>query len=322
MYRKFYGLSQKPFALVPMGGLVYLSHSHREAIARLRYGVLADKGFLVLTGGVGVGKTTMLNTLLVILDIVKEKIQICVLNNPKLTRREFYFLMADKLGLAQGKKNKAEFIIQFTKLLQKHKKDSSKLLLIFDEAQVFSIELFEEIRLLSNLAEAGNVLAIFLVGQPELQQKLLHPRLLPLRQRIGVNYHLEALGREDTSQYIAYRLNKAGAVNAALFSSEAVDCIHEASQGNPRLINVICDYALITGFFAEKKQIDREMVLDSINELRLKGEDRLQTSNDSGLSGKPYQGRSYARTPLKTAIYVLVPLVLAISGGLFFYFSL
>lgn len=275
MYREFYGLKKKPFDLAPVGGLVYLSEAHQEGVAILRYGVIADKGFLLLTGGVGAGKTTVLNTLL---GMIKDKVKVCVLNNPKLSRHEFFHYLGKKLGIPY-RGNKGNFIFQFTQLLDRYEKKGGKVLLIIDEAQVFPIDLLEEIRLLSNHAEARNVFSIFLIGQPELQEILAHPRLLPLRQRIGIRYHLGALSRDDTEQYIVYRLNKAGGVNTAIFNRHAVDGIYEASKGNPRLINIICDHALITGFSRDLNRIDRKVIVDCLEDIRLEGEDMLKVSD-------------------------------------------
>jgi general secretion pathway protein A len=277
MYRKFYGLVQRPFDLAPARNIVYLSESHKEGLATLRYGVMSDKGFLLLTGGVGSGKTTLLNHLL---NMVYGKIQVCVLNNPTLSRDEFFHYIGGQLGF-NYKGNKSKFISQFSNHLDKYEDIKGKILLIIDEAQAFPIDLLEEIRLLSNHAGERNVFSIFLIGQPELQEKLAHPQLLPLRQRIGIRYHLEPMSREDTAQYISYRLNKAGAVNSAIFTSKAIDCIHEASQGNPRLINIICDHAMISGFTLDKNQIDRDTVFECLKQIRLQGEDALKVSEFS-----------------------------------------
>lgn len=280
MYRDFYGLEKKPFDLAPVGGLVYLSDAHREGVAILRYGVIADKGFLLLTGGVGAGKTTVLNTLLA---MVKHKVRVCVLNNPKLSRHEFFHYLGKKLGIPY-RGNKGNFIFQFTKLLDRYEKQGGKVLLIIDEAQVFPIDLLEEIRLLSNHAEERNVFSIFLIGQPELQEILAHPRLLPLRQRIGIRFHLNPLTRDDTDNYISYRLNMAGAANASIFDKKAIDHIHEASKGNPRLINIICDHAMITGFSRDLNKIDHRVIKDCLNEIRLEGEDSLRVSDTDSVS--------------------------------------
>ncbi len=317
MYCNFYSLENKPFELAPVGGLVYLSDAHREGIAMLRYGVVADKGFVLLTGGVGAGKTTVLNTLL---DMVKDKVRVCVLNNPKLNRHEFYYYLSKKLGISY-KGNKGDFIVQFTKLLDKYDRHGGKVLLIIDEAQVFPINLLEEIRLLSNHADARNVFSIFLIGQPELQQTLAHERLLPLRQRIGIRYHLTPLDRQDTAQYVLYRLNSAGAANPALFSAEAIDYIHLASQGNPRLINIICDHALLSGFAQDKLQIEKDIILECLEDIRLDGEESLQISEQSNHDQKSPERTSKLRVSKLTVTISLILFIAITIGAVYFFLS-
>ena len=274
MYSSYYGLKDKPFELSPDGSFVYMSETHKEGLATLRFGVITDKGFLLLTGGVGVGKTTILNALL---RMVEKEVFVCLINNPKLSKNEFYYFLASKLGLSYND-NKSQFIIQFSDLLIRCKNKGEKILLIIDEAQAFSIKLLEEIRLLSNLAGENNVLSIFLVGQPEIREQLATSQLLPLRQRIGIRYHLEPLQREDTEQYIYYRLNRAGASKTSIFTEQAIETIHQASQGNPRLINIICDHALLSGFAKDLKEIDQKTILECVEDIRLPGEETLQTS--------------------------------------------
>lgn len=271
MYRTFYGLRKKAFELTPTSDVVYMSETHKEALATLRYGIISDKGFLVLTGGIGTGKSTLVNNLLA---MVSKKVRVCVLNNPTLNRQEFLHYVAHQLGL-EYKGNKADFILKFSQLLDKLHRRKEKVLLIIDEAQAFPIKLMEEVRLLSNQAGARNVLSIFLIGQPELQETLAHPRLQPLRQRIGIRFHLLELRKSDTAQYIAFRLLKAGAASPSLFTEAAIDSIHRASGGNPRLINIICDHALISGFAHGIKQVDRDLILECVDELKLPGETEL-----------------------------------------------
>lgn len=275
MYRKYYGLKQKPFELAPVGGKVYLSEGHREALATLRYGVIANKGFLLLTGGVGTGKTTVLNTLL---SMLKDKVRVCVLNNPTLSKHEFFSFLSKRLGIPY-QKNKGTFILDFAKYLKNYAQEGGKVLLIIDEAQAFPLTMLEEIRLLSNQAGEDNALSIFLIGQPELQDQLADPLLLPLRQRIGLRHHLEPLTVNDTSQYIAYRLNNAGAANSAIFEGDAIALIHKESRGNPRLINIICDHALISGFNHDLRRINKDVIVDAIREIKLKKEKKLQGSD-------------------------------------------
>ncbi len=320
MYRKFYGLEKKPFDLAPVGGLVYLSEAHKEGVAILRYGVIADKGFLLLTGGVGAGKTTVLNTLL---EMIKNKVRVCVLNNPKLSRHEFFHYLGKKLGIPY-KGNKGNFIFHFTKLLDKYEQQGGKVLLIIDEAQVFPIDLLEEIRLLSNHAEARNVFSIFLIGQPELQEILAHPRLLPLRQRIGIRYHLNPLTREDTGHYITYRLNMAGAATSTIFEKAAIECIHEASQGNPRLINIICDHALITGFSRDMNSVGRKVITDCLDEIRLDGEDSLKVSELNYEQGAGEQGTSegFLQKQSKTKIFLGALLTVAMGSAVWLLYNI
>ncbi len=318
MYRKFYGLEKKPFDLTPDGNIIYLSEAHREGIATLRYGVIADKGFLMLTGGVGTGKTTIINTLL---PMLRDKVRVCLLNNPKLNKHEFFHYLAKKLRI-RFSGNKSAFILEFSKLLEQCEKRGEKILLIIDEAQVFPVELMEEVRLLSNHAGERNVLSIFLIGQPELQETLANPRLLPLRQRIGLHYHLPELTRKDTAQYISYRLNMAGAANAALFTSDAIDMIHRASRGTPRLVNVICDHALISGFNLELNQIDREVVLKCIEEIRLPRESKLTLPDVATSAGKVAIEKKAIRTRKQrrgSAVAVLVIGCLAVLAGVLYY---
>ena len=276
MYRKYYGLKHKPFELAPVGGLVYLSEGHREALATLRYGVISNKGFLLLTGGVGTGKTTVLNTLL---GMVKDKVRVVVLNNPTLSKHEFFTYLSGKLGVPYDN-NKGTFILQLANFLEEYAEEGGKVLLIIDEAHAFPIDLLEEVRLLSNHAGQKNALTIFLIGQPELQDKLADPILLPLRQRIGLRHHLEPLSESDTGQYIAYRLNQADAANSAIFDNSAVSVIHKESGGNPRLINIICDHALITGFSQDLRTISKNVIDDCLKEIKLQNEKRLQSSDN------------------------------------------
>jgi general secretion pathway protein A len=268
MYKHYYSLVKNPFELAPDSGTLFLSETHKEGLATLRYGILSQKGFLVLTGGVGTGKTTLIN---VLVKSLKPAVKVCVLSNPLLSSPEFFYFIASKLGLPFS--NKVNFLQDFSVLLRKCVEMHQRVLLIIDEAQVLPVELLEEIRLLSNQAGDGlDVLSIFLVGQPELLDRLAHERLLPLRQRIGIRFHLDPFSFEDTVHYIHFRLNRAGAVNTALFSENALKIIHQATHGNPRLINVLCDHALLSGFSHGRLIIDDRTVLECVRELHLPGD--------------------------------------------------
>lgn len=270
MYTKYYGLARKPFALTPDPSVVFMSETHQEGLAILKYGILSKKCFLVLTADVGSGKTTLLQALV---NSLEQDVHLCMLNNPILYRDEFFSYIAKKLGL-HWDGNKAMFLIEFSNLLKQCYNKDERVLLIFDEAHVLPVDLLEEIRLLSNLEEKGqDVLSIFLVGQPELNERMSDDRLLPLRQRIGIRFHLNRFTLEETRQYILFRLRHAGARHFNIFSEEAIATIHRVSQGTPRLINIICDHALLTGFAENKPVIGAELIEESVEDLHFPGED-------------------------------------------------
>lgn len=270
MYTKYYGLARKPFALTPDPSVVFMSETHQEGLAILKYGILSKKCFLVLTADVGSGKTTLLQALV---NSLEQDVHLCLLNNPILYRDEFFSYIAKKLGL-HWDGNKAMFLIEFGNLLKQCYSRDERVLLIFDEAHVLPVDLLEEIRLLSNLEEKGqDVLSIFLVGQPELNERMSDDRLLPLRQRIGIRFHLNRFTLEETRQYILFRLRHAGARHFNIFSEEAIAVIHRVSQGTPRLINIICDHALLTGFAENKPVIGAELIEESVEDLHFPGED-------------------------------------------------
>lgn len=270
MYTKYYGLTKKPFALTPDPQAVFMSETHQEGLAILKYGILSKKCFLVLTADVGSGKTTLLQALVASLE---HDVHLSVLNNPILYRDEFFSYLAKQLGLGWDG-NKAMFLIEFAKMLKACHDKGERVLLIFDEAHVLPVDLLEEIRLLSNLEEMGqDVLSIFLVGQPELNERMSDDRLLPLRQRIGIRFHLNRFTLDETRQYILFRLRHAGARHFNLFADDAITLIHEVSQGTPRLINIICDHALLTGFAENQPTIDAKLIQESVDDLHFPGED-------------------------------------------------
>lgn len=270
MYTKYYGLSKNPFDLTTDSGPVFMGETHQEALAVLRYGVMERKGFLLLTGDVGTGKTTLLHLLLRSLG---RKVRVCMIRNPSLTVDDFYYTLAAGFGLTPYAGSKARFFEEFAAYLAKRGQAGERVLLIIDEAQVLPVELLEEVRLLSNQqGAASGVLGIFLVGQPELNQRLGGERLLPLRQRIAIRFHLEPFDRAATAGYISFRLQQAGARRFDLFSAPAIDLIHKASGGVPRLINILADQALLTGFAESRPVIEAETVRACVKDLHIPGE--------------------------------------------------
>ena len=299
MYTKYYGLTKKPFALTPDPQAVFMSETHQEGLAILKYGILSKKCFLVLTADVGSGKTTLLQALVASLE---HDVHLSVLNNPILYRDEFFSYLAKQLGLGWDG-NKAMFLIEFAKMLKACHDKGERVLLIFDEAHVLPVDLLEEIRLLSNLEEMGqDVLSIFLVGQPELNERMSDDRLLPLRQRIGIRFHLNRFTLDETRQYILFRLRHAGARHFNLFADDAIALIHKVSQGTPRLINIICDHALLTGFAENQPTIDAKLIQESVDDLHFPGEDTpLPVAT-------PVRKRSWSQ------VILLLGVVLAVGG--------
>ncbi|MBW1635166.1 MAG: AAA family ATPase [Deltaproteobacteria bacterium] len=316
MYLQYYGFSRKPFELVPKIDTLFLGETHKEGLAVLKYGVISDKGFLLLTGGIGTGKTTLINCLASNLEISDN---LCIISNPKLDVGEFYYYFAAKIGL-QFDGNKARFLLLFSDFLKKCQEKKEKVLLIIDEAHILPIDLLEEVRLLANLsAEYPGSLSIFLVGQPELLERLAEKRFQALRQRIALRFHLEPLSRKDTLQYILFRLNAAGASQGALFTEKAVDAIHQAAKGNPRVINILCDHALLTGYSRNVLRIDRNIVRECVEQQRLPG-DEMSLPGDERFYSMPKKKRFWQR-----GIFWLLLFVLCLEGGavwLAFYFGL
>ena len=272
MYLQYYGFSRKPFELAPKADTLFLGETHKEGLAVLKYGIISDKNFLLLTGGVGTGKTTLINALAASLEMSEN---LCIISNPNMDVVEFYHYFAAKTGqYFDG--NKALFLLAFAEYLEDCRKTDEKILLIIDEAHALPIEVLEEIRLLANLsAEHPSTMSIFLVGQPELLDRLTEKRLLPLRQRISMRFHLEPLSREDTQQYILFRLNAAGAKQGALFTRRAIEAIDRAAEGIPRVINILCDQALLTGFSRSLLQIDHNIIRECVEQQKLPGDEEL-----------------------------------------------
>lgn len=271
MYREFFELHSKPFELTPDSRSLFLSETHRQSLATLKYGVGSNSGFLLLTGGVGTGKTTLINALVAEL---KDSHYLCLLSNPILEVSDFYRYFAAKLGLRYDG-NKGNFLLTLSQLLEKCLSNDRKVLLIIDEAHTLPYHLFEEIRFLENIsAEQKNALNIFLVGQPELLGRLAEEPLRPVRQRVGIRFHLEPLSGADIRAYINYRLTVAGRNKGLeeLFTDKAVAYIHRVSGGIPRVINVLCDNAMLAAYSRGVKLIDRNIVQESMKQMHIAGD--------------------------------------------------
>jgi general secretion pathway protein A len=240
-----------------------------DLLAVLKEGVLSDKGFLLFTGGVGTGKTTLINVVSQTMDTPG---YLCVISNPSLDIDDFFYYFAAQLGLLFDG-NKPKFLFLFSKLLEECAKVGRKVLLIIDEAHALPTDLLEELRLLVNMsAEVKGVLSVFLVGQPELLARLREEKLIALNQRIDVRFHLPQLSPGDTVQYVLFRLMRAGARSNRIFSEKALELVYAATQGNPRQINVLCDNALLNAFSADKLEVDQTCIEESAAELQLSGD--------------------------------------------------
>lgn len=262
MYETFFGLSERPFELAPNPRFLLLTPRHAEALSNLEYGVTGRKGITVLLGEAGTGKTTVIRTALQRWDIAGHKV--AYINNPTLTRDEFVERLAQEFELGAGAAtSKTRLLSELTALvMSRHEKGQSTGLLI-DEAQSLPDELLEEIRLLANIETAEEkVFPVVLAGQPELAERLNTVGLRQLKQRVGLRCVLSPLDVKESASYIAGRIRLAGGVAGQLFTREAVMAVHEGSRGIPRVINVICDNALLAAFAANRKPISSEMVAE------------------------------------------------------------
>ena len=262
MYRRFYGFAEHPFNPTPDPRYLYLTKRHGEALAHLEYALTCRKGVTVLTGEVGTGKTILLRTAL---GRVRSSVLRCAkIWNPTLTRREFYQFLAAEFRLSGASAgSKAQFLIELDAVVKRHHETGGITALVVDEAQALSLELLEEIRLLANMeSDTEKLLQVVLVGQPELSERLNQPDLRQLKQRVAMRCTLGALDLRETAAYIAGRIRIAGGDPVQIFSRDAIEEIHARSQGIPRLIGVICDNALVSGFAMGVRPIGRDVVLD------------------------------------------------------------
>lgn len=258
MYKAYYGLSEKPFSLLPDPQFLYRSKQHRMALALLEYSLLSQMSFSVVTGEIGAGKTTLIRHLL---STVGRDITVGLITN---TRQSFgdllqWVLLAFSLDYrGKGKVDMYQTLIDF--LIAEYAK-GRRTLLIVDEAQNMGVEALEELRMLSNInADKHQVLQMMLVGQPELRAILRRPNMEQFAQRIAVDYHLAPLDREETHAYIAHRLKLAGREGPDLLTEDACDAVFRYSGGIPRLINMLCDTALVYGFAEQRQEIDADVI--------------------------------------------------------------
>ncbi|MGB5984812.1 MAG: AAA family ATPase, partial [Desulfobacterales bacterium] len=267
MYEAFFGLKAKPFQISTDPKFMWMGEKHQEALATLKYGILDSKGFLLLTGDVGTGKTTLLQSLLNTLD---DNVLYALVPNPGLEPVDFFNFIARAFHMKKNHFNsKGAFLEAFDQFLKVAHNARKKVLLIIDEAQAIQPAMLEEIRLLSNIEKQyTKLLNIFFVGQNEFNELLVKRQMRALRQRITLNYHVDPLNRSETAAYIRHRLNVAG-TTTEIFAPSAMDEVIDFAKGYPRLINVICDHALLTGFVQEIRVIDGAIIRECAKELAI-----------------------------------------------------
>lgn len=265
MYLEYYGLKEAPFNLTPDPKFLFFTHNHREAFDHVVYGIDNRKGFVELTGEVGSGKTTICRA---VLAGLARSIKTSLVLNPFLTETQLLRSILNDFGLKARGRDRLAHIETLNAFLLENLQSGNNVALIIDEAQNLSPAVLEQVRLLSNLeTDQHKLLQIVLCGQPELRQRLASPELRQLRQRISVRYHLLPLNESETGQYIAYRLKMAGWQNEQLFRNDAVRRIHNYARGIPRLINSVCDIAMLAGYVASSAIIDAGCVNRAIKQL-------------------------------------------------------
>ncbi len=268
MYEKFFNFDCKPFDLVPNPRFLFLSQSHRKAINYMRYGIQERAGFILFTGEVGSGKTTILRDLIHNID---PDMVVSMVFNTRVDAQQLLGMINEDFGLDVDGKDKRTLLRDLNDFLIEQHANNMRPIIIIDEAQNLCSEALEEIRLISNLeTENHKLVQIILVGQPELRALINNPALRQLRQRIGVNCHLNPLTREETEAYVFHRLEVAGNRDAVSFHDEAFDVIYSYSKGIPRLVNVFCDFILLAAYVEETRDMTRELVEDVVGDVAWK----------------------------------------------------
>jgi general secretion pathway protein A len=265
MYLAFYHFKEKPFNLTPDSNFLYLSRNHRTALQYLLYGINERRGFILLTGEVGAGKTTLCRSLLKELN---DTLNIAVVFNPYLSETGLLRTIIEDFAIKTKAKSKADLMNVLNNFLLEQRNVGRNVVLMIDECQNLRLPVIEQIRMLSNLeTEKEKLIQIILVGQPEFRQKLEDPRLLQLNQRISVRFHIPPLNHGETREYIEHRIRVAGG-NGVFFTERAHALIYAQAGGVPRMVNILCDYALMAGFLEETKEITENIVEKAAHEMK------------------------------------------------------
>jgi len=302
MYKDFYGLRANPFNVNPDPRYLFLTRHTEEALACLTYGVQARKGFVLLTGEVGTGKTTLINKLLEWLRL--QQVATAFVFNPRLNTLQFLDYMMADFGIPCDSKLKSQVLLRLYNWLLDRYRAGETAVLIIDEAQNLSDEVLEEVRMLTNLETfTEKLLQIILVGQPELEQKLRQPNMRQLRQRLTLRAKTHPLTLDETKAYVQQRLRIAGSNGQQIFEPEALRAIHRCASGIPRVINLLCEHSLVSGFVDQQKVIG----LGTVEAVALDFD--LGDSRVSGaMTGTAVSGRSTDNSDLVAALRSLVKL--------------
>lgn len=264
MYKNFYGLHENAFNITSDPAFYFESDHHKEAYAHLLYGIKHRKGIISMTGEVGTGKTTLCR---ILLNQIDPSIKTAFILNPNFSQIQLLQLITKDLGILPKRNNKLDLINTLNDFLISETSQGNNVAVIIDEAQNLNVKQLEQIRLLSNLeTEKFKLLQIILVGQPELLENLKKPSLRQLNSRIAVRYHIQPLTKEDVGYYIAHRLRVAGAPSKLQFSPAARDAVFHFSKGTPRVINILCEHALLAGFVNDTFIIDEDIIQSAAKE--------------------------------------------------------
>lgn len=264
MYESYYGMKEKTFNLSPDHEYFYMSKGHEDAYTHLEYAINENKGFAVITGEIGSGKTTLINYFLY---KTKMDFQIGLINNTNIPASQFLTAVCNELEIESNFDDKIGLMDSFQNYLLKQYTKKNRVILIIDEAQNLSPKIMEEIRMMSNLeSEKNHLIQIVLFGQPELKYKLQRMDLKQFAQRVSVHFHLKGLKKDEVQHYIRYRLKVGGTKNDNLFNDDAIDLIYLHSKGIPRIINIICDTALVYGYADSMKVITKNVIEEVIKD--------------------------------------------------------
>ncbi|MFO7713541.1 AAA family ATPase [Desulfosarcina sp.] len=314
MYESFYGLNKKPFQITTDPSFLWMGKKHREALSTLKYGVMDNKGFLLLTGDVGTGKTTLINRLV---EDIQGKAYTAKIPDPGLSKYDFYRMVSRYFKLPIEVRTKSDFLEPFSRFLNDAHEERKSVLLLIDEAQRLKHDLMEEIRLLSNLErQDAKLLNIFFVGQNEFNTILLQPENRALMRRITITYNLDPLDQGETCEYIRHRLKTAGA-GYEIFSSAAMQEVFDFSSGFPRQINIICDLAMFFASQVSRRTINRKIVSQcrerisfTVDEPSAEMRNPIRAPEPTSRYRHPQKKRWLTLTPARVVGFVAVLMVL------------